>query len=388
MAAHAILSASGSHRWLNCPPSAQLEKQFPEESSEYAAEGSFAHSLAELKLRRELGQIVDKTYRRQLKEMEKNEFFSSGLVDYIENYLALVGEHISEARTRSKDAVILLEQRLDFSAWVPEGFGTGDLVIVADGILEVIDLKYGKGVPVSAEDNSQMRLYGLGAVSQFGCLYDIQKVRMTICQPRLDSVSTDEMSMEELLIWAGKYLLPRAKMAHAGEGEYSAGDHCQFCRARYTCRARAEANLELAKMDFQDPALLSDEEIAEVLGRADALQKWAADVLTYALDQAENHGKKWPGWKLVEGRSNRKYTDEDAVARVLTGAGYAEKLIYIRSLLGITAMEKAVGKKRFDELLKGMLIKPPGKPTLVPESDKRPEINSVDSAKTDFSKTA
>jgi len=316
--------------------------------------------------------------------MQESPFYSLELEDHIQTYLDIAIEKINSARARSKDAVILLEKRLDFSPWVPESFGTGDLVIIADGVLEIVDLKYGKGVPVSAVGNSQMRLYGLGAINQFSCLYDFEIVRMTIVQPRLDNISTDEITVDELLNWGETYVKPRAEMAFKGEGEFVAGDHCRFCRARYTCRARAEANLELAKYEFREPALLTHEEIAEILFKADELLAWITDIKTYALDQAQNHGVKFPGWKLVEGRSNRKYIDENAVAQTLIIEGYKEEEIYTKSLIGITAMEKLLGKKRFEELLGDLIIKPPGKPTLVPESDKRPEISSIASAREDF----
>jgi len=385
--AHAILSASGSKRWLACPPSAQLEQRFPEETSEYADEGSFAHELAELYLSLYLEKITKRTFNQRLKKLTENPFYSQEMLDHVLVYVDFAVERINEARARTSDAVIMVEQRLDFSPWVPEGFGTGDTVIIADGVLDVIDLKYGKGVPVSAEDNSQMKLYGLGAVNLFELLYDIQAVRVTICQPRLDSISADEISVEELNWWADNVVRPLANLAIMGQGEYSAGDHCRFCRARYTCRARAENNLELAKYDFGLPELLSDAEIADILTKSEQLQKWAKDVYDFALDQAENHGKKWQGWKLVEGRSTRKYADEEKVAETLVWANYPVETIYTQSLLGITAMEKVIGKKKFGELLEDLIIKPPGKPTLVPESDKRPEISSAASAAEDFKNT-
>ncbi len=388
MTAHAFLSASGAKRWLECPPSAMLEKKFPPENSEYAAEGSFAHALAELRLGRYLGTIKSRGatgFFKRKAEMETNEFYSKELEEYVDAYYTYACELIGQAQAKTSDAVILLEQKLDFSQWVPGGFGTGDLVIVADGTLEIVDLKYGKGVAVSAENNPQMALYALGALAKFDMLYDIERVRMTIHQPRLDSISTVDRHPEELLGWAEEYLKPRAEMAVKGEGEYSAGEHCRFCKARFTCRARAEANLDLAKMDFKEPGLLTDEEIGEVLTMADGLKAWAADIAFYALDQAENHGKKWTGWKLVEGRSNRKYTDKDEVAKTLIAAGYTDELIYEpKEVLGITAMTKEIGRNKFDQLLSGLIIKPAGKPTLVPESDKRPEIGTADAAKIDF----
>jgi hypothetical protein len=384
MAKHAILSASGSERWLNCPPSARLEEQITEEKSEYAAEGTFAHKLAELHLQNYLKLIKKVEYDKKLKQLKENEFYSQEMEDYIQIYIDIAIEKINEAKSRSKDAIVFLEQQLDFYPWVPEGFGTGDVVIISDGIVEVVDFKYGKGVPVSAEENTQMRLYGLGAVNLFNILYDIKTIRMTIVQPRLDSVSTESLSVKELLIWGDTTVKPKAKLAFKGEGEFQAGDHCRFCRAKATCRARAEANLELARYDFQDPALLSNDEIAEILFKADELKAWAADIQTYALEQAYKHGIKFDGWKLVEGRSNRKYTDEEEVAKILIEKGYKEDDLYTKSILGITAMEKLLGKKKFGELLDDLVIKPPGKPTLVPEGDKRPELSSAAAAIKDF----
>jgi len=386
MAAHAILSASASKRWLSCPPSARLEQQFPDSTSSFAEEGSFAHELAEHKLRAYVQKVSKSKHEAAYTKLKTNQYYSEELESYVESYVDFVKERIHAALARTKDAVIMLEQRLDFSEVVPEGFGTGDVVIVADGYVEVIDLKYGKGVPVSAEGNTQMRLYGVGAYGDLSMLYDIDKVMMTICQPRLDSISTDEITVDELLKWAVETVKPTAEKAIAGEGEFAAGDHCRFCRAKATCRARADYNLELAKFEFLDPALLTDEEVGEVLGKVDQLKQWAKDLQDHALEQAEKHGKKWPGWKLVEGRSNRKYIDEKAVADTLTDAGYEETKIYNpREILGISDMEKAITKKKFNELLSSLVIKPTGKPTLVPESDKRPEISSVQSAVNDFS---
>lgn len=384
--AHAKLSASGSKQWLTCTPSAKASEAFPEETSDFALEGTAAHELSELHLRHHEGLISQVTYKRNLKKFKaENKFYSADMEDYVQSYVDIVIERINEARARSTDAVVLLEQRLDFSAWVPEGFGTGDVVLISDGVLEVIDLKYGKGVPVSAEGNTQMRLYALGAINQFGILYDIDTVRMTIIQPRLDSISTDEIGADDLLDWAESFVKPRAEMAMSGDGEYVAGDHCRFCKVRYTCRTRAEANLELARLEFAAPPTLSHEEIGEILAKAEELQKWAKEVQEYALKQAEQHGAKFPGWKLVEGRSNRKYANETEVSETLLAEGYDEEVIYTKSLLGITAMEKQIGKKVFAELLADLVIKPAGKPTLVPESDKRPEINSTASAVADFS---
>ena len=387
MGAHAILSPSGAHRWMHCPPSAQLEKRFPDERSDYAAEGTFAHKLADLRLSRAIANTLKPSiYKKQLAELKKDSWYSTALEEYVEAYVAQVTEIFLTTKKNCKDTLVLLEQKLDFSEWVPGGFGTGDVVVISDDTLEVIDLKYGKGVPVSAEDNPQTRLYGLGAIRTYQMLYDFSKVRLTIIQPRLDSISTEELTVDELIAWADEQVKPKAAQANAGKGEFCAGDHCRFCRARATCRARAEHNMELVKYDFQDAFLLTPSEIAEILGKAEELVRWSSDVKEHALDQAINHGEKFPGWKLVEGKSNRKYSDEEAVAQTLIKADYKEDAIYKpKELLGITALEKEVGKKKFSQLLGELIIKPSGKPTLVPESDKRPEINSTDAAKADFS---
>ena len=378
MARHALLGASNSDRWLNCPPSARLEAQVEEKASEYAREGTFAHTLAELKLAHYLGTLTTPKYNTKLKKLKQNDFYSEELESDTQIYVDFAIEKINEARAKTPDAAVLLEAKLDYSPWVPEGFGTGDLVLITDGVLEIVDLKFGKGVQVSAEDNSQMQLYALGAIHQFGFLYDISTVKMTIHQPRLDHISTAEMTVDDLMYWATNTVMGGAELAWKGEGEFNAGEHCRFCRVRATCRARAEENTKLACYDFREPPLLSDEEIVEVLDAADEYMRWISDVQAYALDRAVNHGKQWPGYKLVEGRSVRKYVDETKVAEALQAAGYSEEQIYEKVLLGITKMEKAVGKKQFNELLAGLVEKPPGKPKLAPETDKRPAVSSAE----------
>lgn len=376
--AHAILGPSGASKWLNCTPSARLEQQFENKSSEFAEEGTLAHALGELKLRQGLGEISTRKYNSELKKIEANELYTKDMPDYVDIYVDTCLEKVSEAKAKTPDALFKVEQRLNFSEWVPEGFGTGDFVIIADGTIEIIDLKYGKGVPVSAEGNKQMRLYALGAISEFEFLYDIEKVKMTIVQPRKDSISSDEISVEDLLKWAEEYVRPRAQLAFNGEGELNAGDHCTFCRAKATCRARAEKNLELAKYDFRDPYILDNSEIADILGKADEFIKWAQNVQDYALEKALQ-GEDYPGFKIVEGRSNRKWADEDKVGEILLDQGFQENIIYTKKLTGIGNMESAIGKKEVQRLLGEYIIKPPGKPVLVPEDDKRPVFNSAES---------
>lgn len=373
MSKHALLSASSSHRWLQCTPSARLEETFDEHTSVFAAEGTAAHELAEHKLRMHLGLKT---------EQPTSEFHSEELDYYTDTYVDFATELITEVKATCKDPVILIEQKLDYSCYVPEGFGTGDLIIVADGTLDIVDLKYGKGVAVSAEDNPQMKLYALGALSLFDSLYDIMTVRMTICQPRLDSISTYEIPADELKQWAEAELRPKAELAVNGEGEFLPGEHCRFCKARRTCRARANSHLELAKFEFKLPALLAEDEVAEVLSVADRLSSWAADVYAYATDLAIREDKEWQGYKLVEGRSNRRYISESAVVEAVKGAGYTD--IYKKSLIGISEMEKLLGKKQFEDLLGKLVEKPKGKPTLVPISDKRQPIKMKNSAAADF----
>lgn len=376
MADHAKLSASSSHRWLNCTPSAVLEENFENKTSPFAEEGTAAHVMSEHKLR---------TFLKIKTKKPTSKYDSQELEFYTDAYVGYACELIVEAKTRSSDSLALVEQRLDYSHYAPEGFGTGDLVIVSDGILDVIDLKYGKGVRVSAEHNTQMMLYALGALALFDFLYDIQMVRMTICQPRLDSISTFEIPVDELIEWAETELKPKAALAFRGEGEFTAGAHCRFCRARSQCRARANSNLELAKMDFKLPGLLTDDEMAVVLAQANELKAWAKDVWEFAEKEAKAGRKKWPGYKLIEGLSKRKYTDEAKIAeQVLATGDYDETQIYTKNLIGITAMTQLLGKKQFRELLDGLCIAPPGKPALVVESDKHQEWNSLDAAKGDF----
>ncbi len=377
---HAILSASGASRWMACPPSARLEQGFENKTSEYAEEGTLAHELGELGLRKALGEISTRKYNSEIKKIEAHELYSADMPDYVEIYTDTCIEKVSEAKAKTPDAVFKVEQRLDFSEWVPEGFGTGDFVIIADGTMEICDLKYGKGVPVSANNNKQMMLYALGAIQEFSFLYDIEKVRMTIIQPRLDNISTFEVMADDLLKWAEEYVKPTADLAFKGEGEFCAGDHCQFCRAKAVCKARADKNMELAQYDFQKQDTMDNNDIAFVLSRVDELVKWASDVKEYALEQALQ-GEEYEGFKVVEGRSNRKWSSEDKVGQILIGEGFKESIIYTTKLDGISKIESAIGKKEVQRLLGNYIIKPPGKPTLVPTSDKREPYNP---AKADF----
>lgn len=379
MAEHAVLSPSSAHRWLACPPSAQLEAKFPDRQSESAREGTFAHEWAEVHLSHFFGDLPDDVFQRKVKSMKESEFYSPSLEDYVDEYVNVVTNKFFEAQDRDAGATVLLEQKLDFGEWVPHGFGRGDAVILADGMMEIIDLKYGRNVKVEAVGNPQLRLYALGAYQDLSCLYAIDSVKMTIVQPRNGGESSDTLSVEDLLAW-GRSIKPIAQMAIAGKGDFKAGEHCQFCRVAERCKALAEYQFSLAQHDFKDPDLLSDEDIADVLNRVDDLVSWASSVKKYALKEAVQNDKRWPGWKLVEGKSSRAITDEAEAAKCLEEAGYtAEQIWKPRELFGITALEKVVGKKNLASLLADVIAKPPGKPTLVPESDPREEWNSADS---------
>lgn len=370
MPKHALLSASSMHRILECPPSAKLCANIEDRASPYAQQGTDAHELCEYKVLKALGKSLDDPTGNL-------EFYDAEMENCTEEYRNFVIEQLEEAKKLCKDPIVLVEHRLDFSKWVPEGFGTGDCLIVADDVLHIIDFKYGLGILVEAENNPQMMCYGLGALDIYDGIYDIKTVKMTIFQPRRDNISTFEMSKDDLLTWADTVLSPTAKLAYKGEGEFKAGDHCTFCKVKATCRKRAEYNLELAKYDFEMPANLEDIEIAAILPRVDDLVSWVNDIKEYALQKALS-GTKYDGYKLVEGKSNRKYTDEAAVAFAVKDAGFDP---YEKKLLGITAMTSLLGKSKFNEILGDLVEKPQGKPTLVPETDKRPALNT---AKDDF----
>ena len=367
---HAILSASSSDRWLHCPPSARLCEAYEDKGSDYAAEGTDAHALCEYRLKQALGIPAEDP-------IENLSWYNEEMEECAAGYTAYVVELLETAKQTCSDPVVMIEQRVDFSRWVQEGFGTADCILIADGVLNIVDYKHGKGVEVSAVANPQMQLYALGALEIFDGIYDIDTVRMTIFQPRKSNISVDQMDKAGLYEWADTELTQKAHLAYEGQGDFSCGEWCRFCKAKAECRERATANLALARYEFQAPALLDDEEIADILGKVDALTAWASDVKEYALQQAIS-GKEWTGWKLVEGRSNRKYTSEAAVAAVVESAGFDP---YERKVLGVTAMQKLLGKTRFEELLAPYIEKPQGKPALVPESDKRPAMNT---AKNDF----
>ena len=380
---HAKLSSSASKRWLGCPGSVKLSEHYPNGSSIYADEGTIAHGVAE-------GMISKDDKLVQKYEVEADKFYGEHpelngtfleMKMILQPYVDYVFEEYAEQVHEDEAAQLMTEERVDLTEYIPGGFGTSDVVILRQGRLHIIDLKYGKGVSVSAEDNPQLKLYALGTLARFDMLYDIEDVVMTIYQPRLDNVSTDTIKAKDLYIWGEEVIKPGAQLALSEDAPVHAGDWCQFCPARYDCKERARDAMELQK--YLGQMVLSPEEIAEILGKIDRLTKFAEDIKDSALTKALD-GEEIPGWKVVEGRSIRKYVgSEEEIVRQCEGAGYDQALLYERKLLTITNMEKLMGKKQFAEVLGAYVEKPEGKPTLAPESDKRPAITN-NSAAEDF----
>lgn len=365
---------------MACTPSARLSERFPDPPpSKYAKEGTLAHEFAEVELRYFNGEIDEKEHRRLISELEKSEFYTDEMDDEVAKYVDYIKQQFTEVKRKHSDAILLIEDRIDLTRFIEGGFGTNDALIICDGTMEVTDLKYGKGVYVDATENPQLMLYGLGALYQNMLLYDIRNVRLTVVQPRLDSISSWEISSEDLLDWGLNTVAPLAEKAHAGEGELVPGDHCRWCKVKPRCPALAEQNLEIAKHEFQAPELLSDQELVEVYKKADQISDWLKSVGEYMLAQALE-GKEWEGYKLVEGRSNRKWSDEEKAIEVLVGEGFDRSEVTQTKLKGVAKIEKLVGKKRFPTLLDAVVVKPAGKPTLVPADDKRPAMGNKQAA--------
>ncbi|MDO5049980.1 MAG: DUF2800 domain-containing protein [Actinomycetaceae bacterium] len=369
---HALLSASSAHRWLNCTPSALLEAGKPDRGSAASLEGTAAHALAEWKLAETLGRGPGPRPASNY-DSDDMEAYTDAYVDHVST---LIGEHDTKTS-------VFIEQRLDYSQYAPDGYGTGDCVIISDTMLDIVDLKYGQGVLVEADDNPQLKLYALGALAAFEAIYDVETVRATIFQPRRDNIVSATYTAAELREWGNRVVRPAADLAVEGLGDFKPGTWCQFCKLAPTCRARAEENLKLARFDFQPADELEDAEVAEILQQLPELLKWASDVEKHATQAAIHHGKQWPGMKLVAGRSMRKYADENQVIQAAHEAGYADEDIFERKLITLTKMERLVGKKKFTEIFGGLVVKPAGKPALVPESDRRKPL-TLTSAETEF----
>lgn len=383
--AHALLSASGASRWLNCPPSPRLEELFPDETSSFAEEGTLAHELCEIHLRHAVGLLTLKEAEKATKKIEKHELFNPEMFDHVDTYTDFVLEELTEARKKTPDARLLIEERIDLTELIQDGFGTGDAGIIADGVLHVIDLKYGKGVKVNATNNSQLKLYGWGMLRAYMLLYDIHTVRLSIVQPRLDHIDTWDVTVDDLLNWAEDVVRPAAELAYSGEGEMKAGDWCRWCKAKARCRTLAEASLEAAKLDFTDTRLVDDDELITIYHQLDRITGWAQSLSDYVLSEALA-GKEWPGLKLVEGRSVRTWSNPEEAAKLLLSKGFGQDEVINSKIKGIGDIEKLVGKKAFPDLLGAYVIKPQGKPTLAPLDDKRPRWaeNQAEQAKNDF----
>ncbi len=404
---HAILGASSAKRWLTCTPSARLGERltsrFGSESSPYAQEGTKAHALAEIKVRKAFyaADGMTTTVYSRMSQEERDAYTGINAFRYdalraelgdipadmehaTDAYCDVVMEKYLSAKDQDASTRLLLEQRLDYSRWVPSGFGTGDCVIVSDSLLEIADLKYGLGIPVDAVDNPQLRLYGLGAIAKFGQLYDFPAVRMTIIQPRLESVSEETMGRVELLDWAEAEVREKAQQAWKGVGDFVPGDHCRFCPAKAVCSARVAEALKLFRYGFETPGLIPDEQIPGILETLDVAEAWIKDFRAYAEKQALN-GQKFPGWKLVRGKKpNRRWADPEEVRAQLLRAGYAPGQIETTSLKPVGEIEKTIGAKAFRALVGGLVAQGEGRLTLVPESDKRLEYASADAAFADL----
>lgn len=381
---HALLSPSKAKQWLACPPSARLSakfsERFGEQSSEYAAEGTKAHALSELKLRLELGELNKFSFNAQKKALGE---IPSEMDRYTDNYVDVVLERYYQAKKICPDAKLFVEQRLDMSDWIPGCFGTADACVVSDTILEVMDLKYGKGVPVNAVENPQARCYGLGAVHEFGDIYGFTHVRNTIIQPRLDSVTEEVLSKDELLAW-GEEIKPIAQLAWKGEGTFSPGDNCRFCAAKAVCKARAYQSFDLLTACLDTPDVLPDEVIPGILKVADTCEQWIKDVRAYALNQALL-GQEWPGYKLVKGkRPSRAFRNDEEAEQQLIRAGYTPEQYMETKMKTVAQVEKLLGKRAFDALMGSLVVQGEGRLTLVPEDDKRTEFESADAAFSDM----
>jgi hypothetical protein len=370
MTAHALLSASGSKRWLTCTPSARLEATLPEQKRQpgafdFSQEGTTAHSLAEIKLRQYFGQIESQDYEKEYTEIKSTPYYNDDFEANVDNYVLYVRSQIGEGDTP------LFEQRVDFSDWVPDGFGTADVVILSKHSIRVIDLKFGRGVPVNAQDNTQLRLYALGAYSKFKEEWpEIKEVSYTIHQPRLDSISTDGTTIIKLVDWANYFVKPKAKKAWAGAGEFLPGEHCQFCKAKAQCRARSDFNTELTRLEFRDPPLLDEDEISLVLSKAQDLRTWVNDVEEHAVNRAVDSNIIPPGFKLTTSITHRRYVDQALAATVLEDKGLDKEIIWEKpKLKTIAAIKKLVPKSPIEAWLGDLIARPEGQPKLVRVKD-------------------
>ena len=379
--AHALLGPSSASRWMACPPSVRLCEQFEEVESDYAKEGSLAHEIAELKVKKLIDPgLTSRKFTSAMKKLKEKELYQEEMQGYTDEYVEFIQEQMYSYETTPH---ISVEQKVDFSQYVPGGFGTADCILISNDTLHIIDFKYGKGVPVSVENNAQLLLYALGAYLAYEMIFPIEHIKMSIVQPRLTGIDTWECSLDYLLDFAKK-AQEKAVMALNGEGDFECGEHCKFCKAKATCKARANTNLELAKYEFKSVDLLTLEEIGEILQKAQDLAKWAEDLKEYALAESLK-GNNIPGWKAVNGRGSRSFKNTDDAIKVLKENGIAEELLYERKYLTLAQMEKVIGKKDFNNLVGDLIVMNAGKPTLVEVSDKREAITNRIKAEDEFS---
>lgn len=378
---HALLSASSAHRWLRCTRSPRLEEQLPENTSRYAEAGRVAHAIAELKLRKKFIEgMGPKKFNVALKALQSDEYYDQGMMASTDTYVDYISGIV---HSFPSNPYIAVEVRVDYSRYVPEGFGTSDCVIIHGSDLYIIDYKNGAGKPVYAENNPQMRLYALGALEQYLTFYDIRTIHMAIVQPNLDSITEDAISRDDLINWGVFEVRPKAELAFSGEGEFCAGDWCQFCRARGQCKAQAQQALAEFKEPLPIPGILTGAELADILPKLPVLKKWVEQVEDATLTRMLA-GEAVPGYKVVEGRSVRQFDDQEAAFAAITAAGYDEALLYERKPLTLAAAEKLIGKAKFAEIAGAHILTPPGKPTIAPESDKREPYNPRTTAAEDF----
>lgn len=373
MAGHALLSPSSAKQWINCPPSARLQEFVANVSGTAADEGTLAHYLAETILTYELERLDPKTYKSRLNEIMNNKLYHPEMMGYCLDYVNTILANVSEK------SHVLVEKKVTFTPWVREGSGTADGIVITGDFLDFYDLKYGKGVEVSAQENEQLKCYALGILNDYGHIFNIKRVRLNIYQPRIDNFDSFSISVSDLFLWAETVLKKQAALAWKGEGDLKVGDHCKFCRVKATCTAMAEFTAEALSKDFSDPKILTDAEVLQTYGKIKIITDWASSVSDYVLKQALR-GKSWPGYKLVEGKSNRAFINPLSTEKLLLKKGY-ENIYTPQKLLGVTALHSEIGANAFKQLVEPGLTKPKGAPTLVPASDKRKVYNC---AKSDF----
>lgn len=379
--AHALLSASGSERWINCPASPRLEENFPEETSPYAEEGTLAHEFAEIMLKVDLKLMTMSDYRKAVADLKKHKAYYSDIQEDLKPYVDYVKQQFAEAKRDNPFAKIMIEQKFDLQKYVEGGFGTADCIIVSAANIEVIDLKFGAGKLVNAQDDTQLKYYALGALDLFGETTGWH-VKATIVQPRMDNIQSAGMTSAALRQWGAEVLRPKAQEAHTGEGDQVPGDWCQFCKARPKCRALHDMTMETIRKDFQDPKLIDDNELLAIYGKSDFITKWLGSVKDHIFKEALE-GKDWKGFKLVEGRSNRQWSDEGKAIAALEENLFEPEQYLNTKIKGLGDLEKLMGKKSFDLILGPLTVKPAGSPTLVVETDKRPTFG-IAQLKKDF----